>query len=133
MPEVWRRRLGRAGLVLASVVLGVAIVEATLRVLRPVATAIVRQPCIYLEDPELGYRYQPGATGRVHRHFEIDNAVEINALGFHDVERSESPPAGPRILAVGDSQTAAITLATNETWTPDSPPAPPPLPSARPP
>jgi hypothetical protein len=101
---------------LAGTALALAAGEILLRVLRPAQLAIVRYPCIYTPDPALGFRYRPGATGRVAAHFEIDNPVAINSLGFYD---DEPAPAGasPRVLAAGDSFTAAMNVPIARVWT----------------
>lgn len=98
--------------VLAALVLG----EVLLRVLRPPQLAVVRYPCIYQPDPVLGFRYVPGASGRVAAHFEIDNPVETNTLGFYDDEPEAGDPS-PRVLAVGDSFTAAMNVPRPQVWT----------------
>ncbi len=56
--------------------------EITLRIARPARVSLIRYPCIYQPDPQLGYCYTPGATGLVAGHFEIENPVRINSLGF---------------------------------------------------
>ncbi len=110
----------RRGLPLLALLLGalaaLALGEAALRLLRPPQLAVVRYPCIYRPDAELGFRYVPGATGQVAAHFEIDHQVEINSLGFYDAEPG---PAGsaPRVLVVGDSFTAAMNVERPAVWT----------------
>lgn len=74
-------------------------------------------PCIYQADEEFGYRYMPNATGWMHRNFELDNIVQINSMGFHDVEHTRMDGEGLEIVAVGDSFTAALHVETTETWT----------------
>ena len=58
----------------------------------------------------------PGATGQVAAHFEIDNRVEINSLGFYDAEPGPDE-AAPRVLVVGDSFTAAMNVERPAVWT----------------
>ena len=109
-------------IVLNSIVLligtsaGLAISEIALRLLRPPAAGMSHQPLLYQTDPELGYRYLPNATGRIHRNFEMDNLVTLNSRGFHDVEHDLSA-SGRRMVAVGDSFTAAIHVPKDQTWT----------------
>jgi hypothetical protein len=101
---------------LAGTALALAAGEVLLRLLRPAQLAIVRYPCVYTPDAVLGYRYLPGATGRVAAHFEIDNPVAINSLGFYDDEPAAGD-ASPRVLAAGDSFTAAMNVPIDRVWT----------------
>ncbi len=70
-----------------------------------------------MPDPELGFRYVPYARGRVAGHFEIDNDVEINSLGFYDEEPLPPGQSDLRVLAVGDSFTANMNVPRAEVWT----------------
>lgn len=97
---------------LAALVLG----ELLLRVWRPHSVGVSHQPTIYEPDPVLGFRYSPGSIGHVHRLFEVDNEVRINASGFHDVDHVRSIGARD-VVALGDSFTAAIQVPVEETWT----------------
>ncbi len=96
--------------------LAVAAAEIALRVLRPRAAGRVHQPLIYAPDTEIGARYRANAEGWIHRNFEIDNVVRTNALGFHD-EEPDAREGALRILAVGDSFTAALHVPVGDTWT----------------
>ncbi len=78
--------------------------------LRPGAVRLVEYPCIYEEDPRFGYRYRPGATGRISGNWEI----RINSLGFHDAEPLQDPDL--RVVAVGDSFTAALGVLRSQGW-----------------
>jgi lysophospholipase L1-like esterase len=91
--------------------------ELLLRMLRPSQLALIRYPCIYTPDPQLGYRYQAHASGVVAGHFEFENEVATNSLGFYDDEPLPPERAHPRILAVGDSYTAAMNVPKAEVWT----------------
>jgi lysophospholipase L1-like esterase len=116
--ESWRaRRLSTLVLLLASFTAALLLAEATLRMLRPPAASVIHYPCIYVEDERFGFRYQPGAVGRVAGHFEIDNIVHINALGFYDDDPLPAGASELRVLAVGDSFTAALNLGQDEVWT----------------
>ncbi len=100
------------GALLAAAGLG----ELGLRLCKPRQVMIQRQPAIYLRDELLGSRYVPGASGLMHRCFEIDNVVRTNSLGFHDVEH----PCAPGVLqvaAIGDSFTAAFEVPREKGWT----------------
>jgi lysophospholipase L1-like esterase len=114
--EAGRRLLLRGLTLVAGVALSAALAEAMLRVVRPQAVGVSRLPLVYDPDPALGYRYRPGATGRLQRLFEIDRVVRINALGFHDVERDPAF-AGPLVLAIGDSFTASLHVPPDSAWT----------------
>jgi lysophospholipase L1-like esterase len=114
--EAGRRLLLLVLTLLAGVALSAALAEAMLRLNRPQAVGVSRLPLVYDPDPALGYRYRPGATGRLQRLFEIDRVVRINALGFHDVERDPAF-AGPLVLAIGDSFTASLHFPPDSSWT----------------
>lgn len=102
---------------LLGAALALLLAEAALRVLRPAQISRTLYPCFYRPDPVLGFRYAPNARGLVAGHFEIHNEVETNALGFYDDEPLPASEARPRILAVGDSFTAAMNVAKSEVWT----------------
>ena len=99
--------------VVAALVLG----EVVLRLLQPPQLSKIRYPCIYRPDPATGFRYEPGARGVVAGHFEIENEVVMNSLGFYDDEPLPDDRVGARILAVGDSFTAAMNVPRSEVWT----------------
>jgi lysophospholipase L1-like esterase len=118
MSGSWRaRRLSTLALLLASFGAALLLAEATLRALRPPAASVIHYPCIYVEDERFGFRYQPGAAGRIAGHFEIDNLVQINALGFYDDDPLPAGASELRVLAVGDSFTAGLNLDRDEVWT----------------
>jgi hypothetical protein len=113
-----RHAFGSKALALAvSSLAALALGEALLRVARPERLATIEYPCFYEPDPELGFRYQPHASGRVAGHFEIENLARTNSLGFYDDEPLPAGEAFPRILAVGDSFTAAMNVPRSEVWT----------------
>lgn len=97
--------------------LGCLLAEASLRLLKPPQAAITRAPCIYEMDDILGFRFQPGATGWMQKNFEINNFVQINSLGFHDIEHPWAAPNRRRILVVGDSFTAGLEVDRSLLWT----------------
>ncbi len=111
-----RRFVFNSILLLISTTAGLAISEMALRLLRPTAVGMSHQPLLYQTDQKMGYRYLPNATGRIHRNFEMDNLVTLNSRGFHDVEHDWSR-SGRRMVAVGDSFTAAIHVPKDQTWT----------------
>jgi lysophospholipase L1-like esterase len=100
----------RVALLLASCAIALGLGELALRMLRPQAVRLVEYPCIYEDEGSLGYRYRPGATGRIAGNWEI----RINSLGFHDAEPLAD--AGPRVVAVGDSFTAALGVLRSQNW-----------------
>lgn len=88
---------GRIALLLASTVLSLVVAELWLRT---------------RADTELGFRYENGRfTGP--REFEPDRRT--NRLGFHDAEPGAKLPGTRRILLLGDSYVAAISVALEET------------------
>jgi hypothetical protein len=100
-----------------GVVLSLAFAEIVLRIVRPAQLSRIEYPCIYEPDPELGFHYIPGSSGAVSGHFEIDNRVEINSLGFYDDEPLPPGASSLRVLAVGDSFTAAMNVPRGDVWT----------------
>jgi len=98
-------------------VAALAAAEVALRWLEPPAASRIRYPCVYVPDVDLGFRYRAGASGRVAGHFEIDNVVELNSLGFYDDEPLGTGDADLRLLAVGDSFTAAMNVPRRDVWT----------------
>jgi len=68
-------------------------------------------------DPLLGWRKVPGARG-VYRRREFETEVRINAMGMRDPERPpETPAAGLRLLALGDSFVEGYTVQADATMT----------------
>jgi lysophospholipase L1-like esterase len=110
-----RRAVAGAALALVSLVLAVGLAEAFLRWLRPEAASLVQYPCFYAPDERTGFRYLPNGRGTVSGHFEFDHEAVLNSLGFYDDEPQAAPAL--RILAVGDSFTAALNVARDEVWT----------------
>jgi len=93
------------------------LLESSLRLLRPARmVGISHFPLIYTSDTQNGYRYKPNSQGWYHRYFEVDNIVQINSAGFHDVDHSGTDP-GLRIIASGDSFTAANEVPVAKSWT----------------
>ncbi len=112
-----RRRWLDAVALLFGSILAFALGELGLRRAQPPQLSVIRYPCIYQPDDALGFRYAPGARGVVAGHFEIYNEVEINSLGFYDDEPAPPETSAFRVLAVGDSFTAAMNVARSEVWT----------------
>lgn len=108
-----RRWLPTLVLGLAGVAAALAGAEIAARRLAPRAAERVEYPCIYERDDRFGYRYRAGAIGRIAGSFE----VRINSLGFHDEEPLPDGESELRVLAVGDSFTAALGSFLSQTWT----------------
>lgn len=108
-------------ILLISMLVALVILECSLRLLKMEFAPVLaqsHQPCIYVEDIQTGYRYRANATGRIARHFEIDNIVETNTRGYHDVEHDPLVGDGKRtVLAIGDSFTAGLHVPIPDTWT----------------
>jgi lysophospholipase L1-like esterase len=102
---------------LVGAIAALALGELFLRAARPPRLSVIRYPCIYRPDETLGFRYVPNSRGVVAGHFEIHNEVEINSLGFWDSEPLPPGRSELRILAVGDSFTAAMNVKRSEVWT----------------
>lgn len=93
--------LKNAGLMTATVVLGLAASEAVLRV------AGISYPQWYVEDADLGGALRPGARGRFDK--EGSAWVEINSAGMRDREHTVAKPPGVfRIAVLGDSFAEAM-------------------------
>jgi len=113
-----RERLGRVVLVVASVAVTVAGLEAALRIARRFrppgyeADEVAR----YTDyDPLLGWRMRP-LSSVTYRRREYTVEVAINRLGLRDVDRDyAAPPGVGRILALGDSFVEGYTVALPET------------------
>lgn len=121
VPRSWSfEYLRRLALVLVSTVVALGVCEGALRLFSSEFAPYVsrsNQPCVYVEDSMLGYRYRSNATGWMRRNFEIDSAVKINSIGFHGPESDASAQRLPRILVVGDSLTAGLHVPASNTWT----------------
>lgn len=117
MKAATKKRLAVNLLLAIAALLAAALIgELALRLFKPRQVMVQRQPAIYLRDDLLGSRYRPGASGLMHRCFEIDNVVHTNSLGFHDVEHE--PASGAlHVAAIGDSFTAAFEVPRAKVWT----------------
>ena len=111
-----RRRYKNLALVLTGIFFGLFFAELTLRFFKPPQLSVTHMPCIYIKDEQLGYRYEPNATGWIYRNFEIDNIVKTNSLGFHDIEHDMNDKV-PRLLVIGDSFTASTHIDISKGWT----------------
>jgi hypothetical protein len=113
-----RRLTGTLVLLALGGIVALVLAEVALRLARPLSYRFDRMPLVYQHDDEIGYRYRPGASGRLTRNFEIDNRVVINSLGYHDIEHGPWPrEASPRVVVIGDSFTAALHVPVDAVWT----------------
>lgn len=108
--------LALAGL---SCLVGLVVLEVAARIIlaaRPPGKS-GEQAVYTLFDPVLGWRNKPGASV-VYNRREYKTTVEINALGFRDVERSVAkPPGRPRVLVIGDSFVEAYSVERDQSLT----------------
>ncbi len=105
-------------LIIIGILLTLLLGEGIVRLRLPPQASVTRAPCIYLPDDELGYRFQPNASGLMFKNFEMNNIVQTNAIGFHDIDHpADISRANPRVLAIGDSFTAALEVPTDAGWT----------------
>jgi len=92
-------------LLAAATAAGVGILEVAARVIvtgRPPGRS-GEQAAYTAFDPILGWRNRPGASVTYNRR-EYKTRVEINSLGFRDIERSpRKKPGTRRVLVMGDS------------------------------
>lgn len=116
MPRWIPARAAALSLVVASALASLALAELALRGLRPEAASPVHYPCFSVPDARTGFRFAPHGAGRIAAHFEFDHEVRLDSLGFHDDEPLPEGEAQPRVLAVGDSFTAALQVRRDETW-----------------
>ena len=102
-----------------SCIVGLVVLEVAARIIlgaRPPGKS-GEQAVYTLFDPVLGWRNKPGASVTYNRR-EYKTTVEINALGFRDVERSVPKPAErPRVLVVGDSFVEAYSVERDQSLT----------------
>jgi len=102
-----------------SCIVGLVVLEVAARVIlgaRPPGKS-GEQAVYTLFDPVLGWRNKPGASVTYNRR-EYKTKVEINALGFRDVERSVAKPSGrPRVLVIGDSFVEAYSVERDQSLT----------------
>jgi hypothetical protein len=80
------------------------------------------KPSIFwVQDPLLGWRHEPNAEGTYvgPRPWPVEwsTPLRINSLGLRGPELEAVPPGGYRVLALGDSLTAAFEVPYEETFT----------------
>ncbi|MCB9764139.1 MAG: SGNH/GDSL hydrolase family protein [Alphaproteobacteria bacterium] len=104
-----RRWVGRLGLLVAGLLIGLVLAEVLLRLgpARGYENLLAQAPRIYdlsifANDRENGIVLAPGAS-TVLRTPEFATAVRINRAGLRGPELGPRPPEGLRVLTVGDS------------------------------
>lgn len=103
---------------LTTLALMLLVGEGIVRLIRPPQVSFTRAPCFYIPDDVVGYRFQPASSGLMFKNFEINQVDKISTLGFHDVEHTLPPTGdGLRVLALGDSFTAALEVPVADGWT----------------
>jgi N-acetylglucosaminyldiphosphoundecaprenol N-acetyl-beta-D-mannosaminyltransferase len=114
---VWRatRPLLRSTLLIGlSVLFSLATAELVVRCARP--QVLERYPeGLYLPSASRQYRLRPGFRG-VFRYPEFTVPVRINHQGLRAGRDYGPPPAGRRILALGDSFTMGYSVREEQTW-----------------
>jgi hypothetical protein len=119
-PARLREALLRAGLALASLGLGLLLLEGGARLLRGLrgpGKEAAETERYHEYDPLLGWRKVPGARV-AYRRREYRTEVAINRLGLRDPERGyEAPPGVARVLALGDSFVEGYSVSLAETLT----------------
>jgi hypothetical protein len=99
-------------LLCASLLVGLGMVELSLRLLYPPPLRFLYPQESYDFDPEIGHTLRPGQTAFTHA-----RRVRTNALGLRDHEVAPEPAPGTlRVLALGDSQTFGNGLDLADTW-----------------
>jgi hypothetical protein len=111
--------LGNALLLLFGILIACALLELVARIVvasQPVVT-IGEQGVYEKFDPILGWRNRPGAIVQYRRR-EYSTRVEINSLGFRDVERTpRRAPGKTRVIVLGDSFVEAYTVERDQSVT----------------
>ena len=103
------RFLANAGRAAASIALALIVGEAGLRV-----AGIKFTESLYTNDPSIGWSLRPSSEG-----WSVDERtiyVRVNSAGMHDREHAIAKPPGTlRIAVLGDSMTASIEVAAEDT------------------
>jgi lysophospholipase L1-like esterase len=109
-----RRALARLFLLGISAAISLLIAEAAVRLARPQAVMTV-SPGLYVPDPPLRYRLQPGFQGRITNHVEFDTRVSIDREGMRGAEVGPREPGTLRVLVLGDSFVFGVGAQDGET------------------
>ncbi|MGE0712021.1 MAG: hypothetical protein AB7T09_28840 [Planctomycetota bacterium] len=115
--SVWawsRRRLRRLGLVLASSLAALVLLELGLRqVPGPHQRSDLR--ALFQADAALGWRLRPGAEATVTSPWEFRTRVRLGARGFRE-EEPATPPGRP-VVVLGDSFVTNLGVPAEEVFT----------------
>ncbi|MBX3233912.1 MAG: hypothetical protein KIT84_31680 [Labilithrix sp.] len=107
-----RRRIAmNAARVGLAVVVGLAIAEVAFRVRDAGAFPHVN---VYVPDPELGARLEPGATEKLRFSNNPVTSLRVNSEGYRGGEWP--PPAAEELIVVGDSQVLGLGVEEDETF-----------------
>ena len=107
-----RSRLALLGLLVFSSALGLAILEAGVRMLR---LSNVGTPYV-AEDPDTIYSHIPGKRGRMESPGEFAVRFSINSHGMRSPEVAIERSDALRVVAIGDSFTFGVGAEQDETW-----------------
>jgi lysophospholipase L1-like esterase len=110
-----RRTAVRLLLLGISALVGLAVAEGAVRLVRPQAVMTVSRG-LYVPDPPRRYRLQPGFQGRITNHAEFDIPVSINREGLRGTEIGAKASGGLRILALGDSFAFGVGAEERQTY-----------------
>lgn len=111
-----KKLLRRAGLAAAALVLAVVVAELVLRsqVVAETLPPAVQLSGIYVQEGAGFYRLRPGYEGQLVVAGRRTR-VHTNSLGLRGPEPSPRPPAGGRVLVLGDSFPFGFGVAEDET------------------
>jgi lysophospholipase L1-like esterase len=110
-----RRVAARLLLLGVSVVVGLLLAEAAVRLVRPQPVMLVSRG-LYAPDPPRRYRLQPGFRGTVTNRVEFDTRISINRQGLRGSEIGPKRPGTLRILVLGDSFAFGVGAREGETY-----------------
>lgn len=106
-PKLWLK----IGLILASVLLTLLLVEIVLRIFTPEPEnlAKLKSSSLFLYENKPNSTFEYGAN-------EFKVGIRLNSSGFRDVEFTPKNPAVFRIAVLGDSQEEALQVPLAKTW-----------------
>lgn len=70
---------------------------------------------LFMRDPRVGHRLQPGAATR-YKTAEFETDLAINSRGVRDVEFGAKPPGERRVVVLGDSLVMAVQVPLEQTF-----------------
>ena len=116
MNERLRNGLLNLGLVVASVVVFLVVLEGYFAVFNPQITE-VKYPDTFVADETLGWIHKPNTEG-IFASSEFTTHIKINSKGLRDREYNYNKPDGiKRIIVLGDSQTEGWGVEDGERFT----------------